>query len=540
MKRIKRPLIKTFVFYLVIIVIIINGLYLAWTLNNQKEQALNDMREKSEIISKQFLSMRRFMAINQDKINYDSDGNFEFKGLNPAAVGQGVSAIFDEKTDYGIKQAAVDARNPNNEADEFEKNKLKILEDNSKKEEIYSETEVNGEPYFRYLKPLHIETSCLECHGNPKGEKDIAGFEREGYEQGDLAGALSIKVPMKSFYDNLTSTYLSYSVFTLILVSALIFGVYGLMRFLIDDPLRNLTNEVMKFGEGDFRKKQNKFIDVNAMGEIALLTDEFNNMARKLSELYENLEDKVQERTAELRKLNKKLKDNNRLKSEFLANMSHELKTPLTSIIACCELMQEDEEERLTKEDKENLQDIRESADKLLTMITDILDFSKAEAGTLELNKELTDINRLIYDCERELRPWAKQKEITLDVNLKDEKSLIYCDPVKIRQILENLLSNAIKFTPNGGTISMGTKQKDKHVEIFVEDNGEGISTQEQEKIFEKFTQLDGSTTRRYKGTGLGLSLVKELVELHGGKINLVSSPEWGSRFTINLPLEEE
>lgn len=257
----------------------------------------------------------------------------------------------------------------------------------------------------------------------------------------------------------------------------------------------------------------------------------------------------------EIRKKNKDLEQANKIKSEFLAIMSHELRTPLTAVIGFSELLMEEVMGELNAEQKEYLKEVVNNSDHLLHLINSILDLSKVESGKMPLVIEPFDLVRLAKEVKSSLQPLLKKKGLKLELYIPDEIPLIEADERKIKQIFLNLISNAIKFTNEGGKVSLQiyysayTKgpwlypktihQEDLtggYFKIVVEDTGIGIREKDLEKIFEPFSQVDSSYTRKYQGTGLGLALTKQFVEMHGGIIWAESEMQQGSRFTVILP----
>ena len=211
------------------------------------------------------------------------------------------------------------------------------------------------------------------------------------------------------------------------------------------------------------------------------------------------------------------------MKSEFLANMSHELRTPLNAIIGFSELLQEQFYGPLNKEQDDYLGNIRTAGEHLLGLINDILDLSKIEAGRMELDREELDLPRMLDASITIVKEKAHNNGVQLRVDAGDTGT-IAADARKLKQIVFNLLSNAVKFTPYGGLVSLTARTDGDNVEIAVTDTGVGISTEDQQKLFREFTQVDGSLSRRHEGTGLGLALTKRLVELHGGTITVRSA----------------
>jgi signal transduction histidine kinase len=226
----------------------------------------------------------------------------------------------------------------------------------------------------------------------------------------------------------------------------------------------------------------------------------------------------------------------NRHKSEFLANMSHELRTPLNAIIGFSEVLGERMFGELNEKQAEYTDDILSSGRHLLSLINEILDLSKVEAGRMELELATFDLPLAIDNARTFVRERATKHGINLDVTVDERLGDFVGDERKIKQVLLNLLSNAVKFTPEGGRIGIKARQADGSVEISVSDTGIGIAPEDQPKIFEEFRQVGGDYAHKKEGTGLGLTLAKKFVELHGGKIWVESEVGRGSTFSFTLP----
>jgi signal transduction histidine kinase len=227
----------------------------------------------------------------------------------------------------------------------------------------------------------------------------------------------------------------------------------------------------------------------------------------------------------------------NRHKSEFLANMSHELRTPLNAIIGFSEVLQERLFGELNEKQAEYTDDILTSGRHLLSLINEILDLSKVEAGRMELELATFDLPLAIDNARTFVRERATRHGINLDVTIDERLGDFVGDERKIKQVLLNLLSNAVKFTPEGGRIGINARQTDGSVEISVSDTGIGIAPEDQPKIFEEFRQVGSDYSHKSEGTGLGLTLAKKFVELHGGRIWVESEVGKGSTFTFTLPI---
>jgi signal transduction histidine kinase len=239
----------------------------------------------------------------------------------------------------------------------------------------------------------------------------------------------------------------------------------------------------------------------------------------------------------EIEEKSRQIEAANRHKSEFLANMSHELRTPLNAIIGFSEVLGERMFGELNEKQAEYTEDILSSGRHLLSLINEILDLSKVEAGRMELELAEFDLPLAIDNARTFVRERAVKHGINLDVVVDEGLGDFTGDERKIKQILLNLLSNAVKFTPEGGRIGIKARQADGSVEISVSDTGIGIAPEDQPKIFEEFRQVGSDYAHKVEGTGLGLTLAKKFVELHGGKIWVESEVGKGSTFTFTLPI---
>ncbi len=233
------------------------------------------------------------------------------------------------------------------------------------------------------------------------------------------------------------------------------------------------------------------------------------------------------------------LEMSNKYKSQFLANMSHELRSPLNSMLILSQDLAKNEDDNLTQDQVESAKIIYKGGNDLLTLINEILDLSKIEAGKMTVFIESVQLSEIASLLTSQFKPVSDQKDLNLECTLSDDlPATIKTDQQKLNQILKNLLSNAIKFTDQGGHVTVNFHKTMQGIGISVIDTGIGIPQDKQEEIFYAFQQVDGSLTRQYGGTGLGLSISKELAKLLGGNIQLSSVEQKGSTFTLNLPQE--
>ena len=236
-----------------------------------------------------------------------------------------------------------------------------------------------------------------------------------------------------------------------------------------------------------------------------------------------------------IKEQNEKILEADKVKNEFLANVSHELRTPLNSILGFSDILSTQLYGNLNNKQEEYINDIKVSATHLLGMINEILDMSKIEANAMKIVKSAFWISRAISEVSNILLPLAQKKNINLIKNMPVDFE-VFADYQKIQQILYNLVSNAIKYSPENNEVEIAVSANEEYFRIAVHDNGIGIDKKYHGKIFAKFVQLDSAYTKKESSTGLGLTITKELVELHGGKISVISEINNGSTFIVDIP----
>jgi len=256
-----------------------------------------------------------------------------------------------------------------------------------------------------------------------------------------------------------------------------------------------------------------------------------------LNEEFQQQSDELKDQNTELEIQRQHVEEANRLKSEFLSNMSHELRTPLNSVNALSRVLILQAREKLTSEEINYLEIIERNGKHLLSLINDILDLSKIEAGRMDIHLSSFSIKTMIENIMESIAPLAVEKNIQFEKICPDDLPNIESDESRTYQILQNIITNAVKFTDQGSVV-ISAKKTENHIDISVKDTGIGISTKDLEDIFEEFRQVDGASTRKFEGTGLGLAIAYKAAKLMGGNIQVNSTIGKGSEFTISLPVE--
>ncbi|MFA6001796.1 MAG: ATP-binding protein [Thermoleophilia bacterium] len=361
-------------------------------------------------------------------------------------------------------------------------------------------------------------------------------------EEGDPVATIGIYLYLDARDDLIRAQQIRFMLIGGLSIIGLLLLLYLILYFFMVKPVNRLARVTQSVAKGDFTQK----VDIRSHDELGELGRSVNRMTQSLEVQSEQLRGKVDElehvnqnlqsREQELQLTNRQLETANRLKSQFLATMSHELRTPLNSIIGFSELLEDETYGGLNPKQMKYIGNIVVSSRHLLQLINDILDLAKVESGTIEIHPESLSLHEAMSIIKSVVEPLATKKSINMTINMDEHVDTVAADPARFKQILYNLLSNAIKFTPAGGMVSMDVSRKNGTVEISVSDTGIGISQEDQERIFSEFLQVEGSYARKYEGTGLGLALTKKLVELHGGRIWVDSTPGKGSRFIFTMP----
>jgi len=317
-------------------------------------------------------------------------------------------------------------------------------------------------------------------------------------------------------------------------LTALWFWIAAFLAF--TRPLAQLTQATTNMSQGDLKQKVNTSY-LLFKDEITVLSENFNTMAENLGNLYTSLEERVEQRTQELAEARDDAVAANKSKTEFISVVSHELKLPMTSIKGYSDLMLSGATGQLNENQNNFLNTIRNNVNRMATLVSDLADISRIESGNLRLEPREVPVWDVIDEVVTLTRTQVTQKNQTVTVNIPKELPKAWCDRNRLAQILTNLVSNANKYTPEGGAITVHATRENSLIQIKVEDNGLGMTPEDQEKLFSKFFRSADDKVREAPGTGLGLSITKNLIELQGGKVWFESEFRKGTSFYFTVPI---
>lgn len=515
---------------------------------SQQRQTEAALLEEARTFAREMDAVWQFMDNSQSVINNTSDGVYEFKGLHCSVVGKSVGRLFSAGSDYAIRYTNFNPRSEQDIPDEFETEALERFYADRSVTEHYGIADYEGDERFRYLQALEVDNSCLECHGEPAGELDITGKVKEGWTLDSVGGAISIVIPVDQQQQALRDNVVRDVAFFLGITVFIGLVIYVVTTVFVLQPIGGLQAAFGQMRKGSLGASLSERY---AAKEVVRLIDGFNDMAGELRGMYEHLESQVEARTSDLQKanalleqqrdkleeLNESLAQETQFKSDLLSMVNHELRTPLTSIITFAQISREacgsDREG-----DRRSWEEVEKNSQILLNMINNMLDIARTDAGTVRAACEPMDLGDIASSVKATMAPLARKYEVAFGAQVAPDVPLVNGDYEKTLRMLENLASNAIKFTPDGGSVELRVAYDpvDRAVTLSMMDDGIGIALEDRERIFERFVQVDSTSTRKYNGSGLGLALVREYAAVQGFAVSVESEEGRGSTFTITVP----
>lgn len=541
----KPRLAVTFSVLVALVVSVACAVYVPWTMRHARHLSEQKALAQARTLDQQMSSTWDYIDSIQMQINYDAQGRYEFKHVYCAIAGKAIAHRFTDISNYSISYVRENPRSAADMPDELELTALQSFaptQQASERAEYYRVVGSEDESTLRYVSALYYQGNCLECHGNPKGTKDRTGFLKEGKSLGDLAGAVSISIPMNLYEDDIKHNAVMSIAFFLILVLLIVTFISVAMYWLVNRPLKRVSDRAAAIGEGDWSAKSGQ---PETLQELDDLSSSLSNMAGQLESLYESLEEKVDQRTQELSAANEALEEQGKqlerevaYKSQFLFIMNHELKTPAASLSAAADVWIRSVKNP-SPEDRAFATEIKQQCAHLLDMIDNALGTTRIDSGGFELNVQKIDPLDLLAEAEDAIKAIALKKGQFLEHDIDCDIPFVNNDWDALAKIINNIASNAVKFTPQGGLITFIAKKDPacSQVIIGIRDTGVGLDKADQKRIFDRFVQLDSSLSRDHHGSGLGLSLARDLAHEIGVSIEIESTPGIGSLFTVSIPI---
>ncbi len=527
---------------LTIMIGLIAGLLLAFTfiqIFTQKNILEKELDRRVDLMKKNLIDQGKILSDNLARQTENGIASFNFSSVTE--ILKKTDKEYEELS-YIILMDLSNTAYTHTLQPQLQQEKLTSEEDifaaNQTKSVIH-EYEKDGKSFMEMIVPINIGT----------GQWGVLrfGFSLDILNREIVSSRSEIRKKIKSI---IIRSIITSAIFTAIGV-AIVF----IISTRLSKPLIRLTESARILARGNFAATSD--FKINSKDEVGILADSFMEMAKNLKLSYEKLEDysrtleqKVEERTQELRNANEKLQELDKAKSDFLSMVSHELRTPLTSVLGFTKIIKKRCEEMIfphiatgnsktikaVEQVKNNIDIIISEGERLTNLINDVLDLAKIEAGKIEWKMESVSVTGIIEQAINATSTLFMQKGLKMIKDIDKKLPEIIGDKNRLIQVLINLISNAVKFTENG-SITCKAQKIDNGIMVSITDTGIGIAKTDQEKVFKKFKQVGDTLTDKPRGTGLGLPICKQIIAYHGGRIWVESNLGKGSNFSFTIPI---
>lgn len=449
------------------------------------------------------------------------------EGMSATFMTRSLIEIFRKTMpNYLYKQATLNPLNLVNQADDFEAKLIQTFQKNPELQETTGYRHLNNEELFYFAQPIRVKSHCLQCHSEPliAPQEIIARYgNTHGFywKNGEIVSALMLYVPTKDLHKQATILFNALLTAFVLLTLVIIGVVYILFERLVNRRLQKITQVMEQTASHSNHGIQ--LVDIKSLDEIGRMSIAFNQMSQQLKNSIDGLEDK-----------NQQLEQVNQLKNEFLAIAAHDLKNPLSIIQALSEEIATRFDDMKTEEVLEYILIIQTTSHQTFELINNLLEVNAIESDKMPLTLEMVNLKPIIFSILSGYERQTQIKDIKIHLELADYCEA-YVDEILFRQVLDNLVSNALKYSYFHSEIIIRLKQLENTVSCEIQDQGQGLSTADQEKLFNKFTRLTPRPTADEHSTGLGLFIVKKLVEAMDGQVSCRSELGKGSTFIVEL-----
>ncbi len=522
---IPKSLNKQLLLALLVTNLLFAALFLAWQHYHENRAVTEQMKIEARGIY-HYIVLTRQLISKWEGVYVKSQGGYVRK--TPSGFTKALADLGREKdTPFSIKLALDGNVDPDHAPDQFEQRAISAMK-NSNVLEVWELTDREGKRIFRYAGPLIFESDCTSCH---------AGKKKRG-----VIGCITVSLhDADRFYATLTEKSLYAALYLIAACGIAMVILWALLNRLVLKPLGSLDAAAKKVQDGELDIK----LRLESSSEWKFVSDNFNNMVRALARQQAVLQDEVNKAVANMKEAYDELKRTGQYKEDFFTNITHDLKTPITAMKGALSLLKHKE---IPDTAHPYIDILERNCTKLAAMVQDILDCTRIDSGSMELDLQPSDLAELMEDTILMAMPLAWEKKIEISYHVPEYRCNALIDRARMEQVMANLLSNAIKFSPEGSTVKVCmTPAADSRGEtpasiedaaywiISVADQGQGIPEEEREMVFDKFYQCQHHGGP--EGLGLGLSIVKGIVEMHRGETGLKIIKGEGAIFFFSVPV---